>query len=243
MDGALGRDPDIAVQSANQELANLASTPMRLLALEGDDQALDLGWQLVGVAHGAARAIRQRFDPAILVALEDLVAGLAGDPELPADLRHRFAIEQFRHKPQALIHYRTLLPRHKHLPHEAGKCYLCVRYALLPMSRAAQSLCVTQGLFRLWPVTDLCHHYPQPAEHIDDPRTGQDVQPRSARNAAPSPRFPTHPTPAGHVRACLAARASSPRCAGDHASGNPRFPPSPAPYTKLSYSPGGPAYP
>src|SRR5260370_15421074 len=137
MEGAVGRDPDIAVQSANQELANLASSPMRVLALEGDDQALDLGWQLVGVAHGAARAIRQRFDPAILVALEDLVAGLAGDPELPADLRHRFAIEQFRHKPQALIHYRTLLPRHKHLPHEAGKCYLCVRYALLPMSRAA----------------------------------------------------------------------------------------------------------
>src|SRR5258708_16587230 len=147
MDGALGRDPDIAVQWANQELANVASTPMRLLALEGDDQALDLGWQLVGVAHGAARAMPQRCDPAILVALEDLVAGLAGDPELPADFGHRFAIEQFRHKPQALIHYRTLLPRHKHLPHEAGKCYLCVRYALLPMSRAAQSLRIVRGLF------------------------------------------------------------------------------------------------
>src|SRR5205807_1448969 len=139
MDGALGRDADIAVQSANQELANLASTPMGFLALQGDNQALDLGWQLVGIAHGAARAIRQRFDPAMLVALEDLVAGLAGDRELPADLRHRFAIEQFRHKPQALVHHRTLLPRHRHLPLEGGKCYLCVRYALLPMSRAAQS--------------------------------------------------------------------------------------------------------
>src|SRR5437016_2910650 len=138
MDGALGRDADIAVQSANQELANLASTPMRLLALEGDDQALNPGWRLVGVAHRTTRAIRQRFDPAMLVALEDLVAGLAGDAELPADLGHRFAVEQLRHKPQALVHHRTLLPRHKHLPHEAGKCYLCVRYALLPMSRAAQ---------------------------------------------------------------------------------------------------------
>src|SRR5437588_4327624 len=140
MDGALGRDADIAVQSANQELANLASTPMGFLALQGDNQALDLGWQLVGIAHGAARAIRQRFAPAMLVALEDLAAGLAGDPELPADLRHRFAIEQFRHKPQALVHHRTLLPRHRHLPLEGGKCYLCVRYALLPMSRAAQRL-------------------------------------------------------------------------------------------------------
>src|SRR5258708_12840609 len=127
MDGALGRDPDIAVQSANQELANLASTPMRLLALEGDDQALDLGWQLVGVAHGAARAIRQRFDPAILVALEDLVAGLAGDPELPADLRHRFAIEQFRHNPQPLIHYRPPLPLHQTLPHSTAKLTLSHR--------------------------------------------------------------------------------------------------------------------
>src|SRR5438105_11187283 len=88
MDGALGRDADIAVQSANQELANLASTPMRLLALEGDDQALNPGWRLVGVAHRTTRAIRQRFDPAMLVALEDLVGGLLGDAEIPPQSRH-----------------------------------------------------------------------------------------------------------------------------------------------------------
>src|SRR5438034_8900644 len=137
MDGALGRDPDIAVQAANQELANLARTPMWLLALKSDDQALDLGGQLVGVAHRTARAIRQRFDPAILVPLEDLVASLSRYAELAADIGHRFAVEQLRYEPQALIHYRTLLPRHRHLPLEGGKCYLCVRYALLPMSRAA----------------------------------------------------------------------------------------------------------
>src|SRR5207302_3918218 len=84
-----------------------------------------------------------------------------------------------------------------------------------PAGRAKQSsLCVTQRLFHLWPVTDLCHHYPQPAERIDDPRTGQDVQPRSAHNAALSPSFPIRPIPATHVMACLAARASSPRYAG-----------------------------
>src|SRR5439155_22377922 len=101
---------------------------------------LDLGGQLVGVADRAALTVRQRFDPAILVALEDLAAGLAGNPELPADLRHRFAIEQLRHEPQALVHHRTLLPRHRHLPLECGKCYPCFRYVLLPMSRIAHSL-------------------------------------------------------------------------------------------------------
>jgi hypothetical protein len=51
MDGALGRHPDIAVEPPDQELADLARTPMRLLALEPDNQALDRLGQLVGVAH------------------------------------------------------------------------------------------------------------------------------------------------------------------------------------------------
>src|SRR6266567_235800 len=137
MDGALGRDTYIAVQPANQELADLASAPMRLLPLQGDDETLDLGRQRVGIAHRTARAVRQRFNPAILVALEDLVARLSRYAELAANLRHRLAIEQPDDKPHALVHHRTLLPRHRHLPLEGGKCYLCVRYALLPMSRAA----------------------------------------------------------------------------------------------------------
>ena len=32
MDGALGRNPDVAVQPADQELADLAGAPVRLLA-------------------------------------------------------------------------------------------------------------------------------------------------------------------------------------------------------------------
>ena len=43
--------------------------------------------QLVGVAHRPARAVAQRFEPMLLVAIEDLVAGLAGNAELPADRR------------------------------------------------------------------------------------------------------------------------------------------------------------
>ena len=49
VDGALGRNPDIAVEPPDQKLANLARTPMRLRGLEADNQGLDLGRQLVGV--------------------------------------------------------------------------------------------------------------------------------------------------------------------------------------------------
>ena len=55
VDRALGRNPDVAVQSADQELADLAGTPMGLVALGRDDQALDLPRRLVGVANQPAR--------------------------------------------------------------------------------------------------------------------------------------------------------------------------------------------
>ena len=69
----------------DQQLADLAGAPVRLLALEADDQALDLTRQLVGVAHRPPRAIAQGLEPVLLVAVEDLVAGLAGYAELPAE--------------------------------------------------------------------------------------------------------------------------------------------------------------
>ena len=57
MDGALGRNPDVAVKPSDQELADLARAPVRLLALQADNQALDRLWQLVGVTHWPARPI------------------------------------------------------------------------------------------------------------------------------------------------------------------------------------------
>src|SRR5258707_5964957 len=41
MDRAPGRNPDVAVEPPDQELADLAGAPMRLLAFEPHDQALD----------------------------------------------------------------------------------------------------------------------------------------------------------------------------------------------------------
>jgi hypothetical protein len=43
MDRTLRRNAHIAIQPPDQKLADLAGTPMRLVALEADDRALDLG--------------------------------------------------------------------------------------------------------------------------------------------------------------------------------------------------------
>src|SRR5258705_6069193 len=114
---------------------------MRLVTLGGDDQALDLPRQVVGGANRPGRRGGQGLEAVLLVALEDLVAGLARNAERATDLAHRFAVQQLSDEPQALVHHRTLLPRHPHLPRKGRKgerCYPCVRYDLSPMSRAAQ---------------------------------------------------------------------------------------------------------
>src|SRR5437762_14280569 len=110
---------------------------MRLVTLGRDDQALELMRQLVGVANRPARTVGQGLETVFLIALKDLVAGLARDAERATDLAHRVAVQQLSDNPQALVHYRTLLPRHPHLPRKGKGCYPCVRYDLSPMSRAA----------------------------------------------------------------------------------------------------------
>ena len=67
---------------------------MRLVALEIDDQPLHLVRQLVGIAHRPARAIGKSIEPFLLVAIEDLVAGLAGNAEITAHLAHAFTVEK-----------------------------------------------------------------------------------------------------------------------------------------------------
>jgi hypothetical protein len=47
--------------------------------------------KLVGVAVGTAAPICEPLQATFLIAIEDLVTGLAGDPELPAKFRYRLA--------------------------------------------------------------------------------------------------------------------------------------------------------
>ena len=63
MNGAPGGNSHIAGQAPDQKFADLARSPMRLLPLEGEDQAFHLGRQLVGVAQPPARPVGQRLKP------------------------------------------------------------------------------------------------------------------------------------------------------------------------------------
>src|SRR5581483_3893191 len=138
MNCALGRHPDVAVEPSHQELADLARPPVRLLGLELDDQSLQLLREMIGITHRPSRAVAERLQAVFLVAIENLVAGLARYAELPADLGHGFPIQKPGDKAKALFRYRTRFPRHPHLPqNKSGKCNPCVRYVLSPMSRAA----------------------------------------------------------------------------------------------------------
>jgi hypothetical protein len=76
MNSAPGRDPDVAIEPPDEEFADLAGAPVRLLALEPHDQALDRLRQLVGVTHRTARPVAQGRKPVLLVMIENLVAGL-----------------------------------------------------------------------------------------------------------------------------------------------------------------------
>src|ERR1700680_3700866 len=148
MDGAFGGHPHVAGKTPEEKLTDLARAPMGFIALEPDDQALDLLRQLVGVAHRPPGTVGEGLKPMILVALENLVASLSRDTELAAHKAHLFAVQQAGNKAQAFVHNRTLFPRHPHLPRAKAreKCYPCVRYELSPMSQAAQVAC---GLRRI----------------------------------------------------------------------------------------------
>src|SRR5688500_8509496 len=98
---------------------SLPGAPVRLVPLQPHDRPLDLVGQLVGVADRAPRAIGERLEPVLLVAVENFVAGLSGYPERPAHLAHSFPVQKTGHETKTLLHHRTLSPRHQHLPPKA----------------------------------------------------------------------------------------------------------------------------
>jgi hypothetical protein len=86
---ACGHGDDFVVEwiKTCQLLPDLRRAPARLVVLEAHDLRLDLDRQLVGVAIGSTRAIGEPFQADLVIAGEDLVAGLAGNAELPRRLR------------------------------------------------------------------------------------------------------------------------------------------------------------
>ena len=68
------------------------------------------------MAVGPARAVSEPFQTNLVVAREDLVAGLAGDTELPAKRSHLIAVQSPGMELQSFVHGVTHLPGHLALP-------------------------------------------------------------------------------------------------------------------------------
>src|SRR5580693_2531335 len=135
VNGAASRDFHFARQSSEEALPDLAGAPVWFLALGRYDGRFDLFGQLVGIAVGAPGTIREPLQSALLVTLEDLVAGFAGNLKLAAQRGHAFAVLEPNHESYAFVHNRTFLPWHPTRPPSRGKsvthvsgtfCYLCV---------------------------------------------------------------------------------------------------------------------
>jgi hypothetical protein len=90
MEGAFGGNRNIG-ESAQPAFADLTGAPAGVLVLHVEDVVLDLKGELVGVAIGAPAAVDEPVPAALLVAIEELVTGLARDAELAAKFRHRLA--------------------------------------------------------------------------------------------------------------------------------------------------------
>src|SRR5713101_88042 len=102
MDGAFRRYRDTG-EPADEALSDFPCTPAGVFALYVQDKVLHLKGKLMSIPIGAPAPVGQPLNPTFLVAIEDLVAGLTGDPELPAKFRHRLAgepqTEAFRPSP------------------------------------------------------------------------------------------------------------------------------------------------
>jgi len=75
----------------NKAFADLASAPARMLVLYVQDEVFDLKRKLVGVAIWTSASVGQPLKATFLIAIENLVAGLAGNAKLPAKFRHWLA--------------------------------------------------------------------------------------------------------------------------------------------------------
>ncbi len=90
MDGTFGGNLD-AGEPPDQTLSDLTGTPAGVLALDVQNVVFNLKRKLTAKTIGSTTPIREPLNPAFLVAIEDFVAGLAGDSKLPAEFRHGLA--------------------------------------------------------------------------------------------------------------------------------------------------------
>ena len=89
MNGTFGWDLDAAGESADETLADFAGTPAAVLAFHVENKILHLKRKLMSIAVGAPTSIRQPLEAAFLIAIENLVTGLASNSKFPATFSHK----------------------------------------------------------------------------------------------------------------------------------------------------------
>ncbi|HUN60949.1 MAG TPA: hypothetical protein VMU53_03115 [Candidatus Sulfotelmatobacter sp.] len=87
---ALGGNGDLG-ESAKETLANFARTPAGVLSFEVQNVILYLERKLVGITIRTPASVGEPVNAALLVAIENLVTSLTGNPKLSATFRHRLA--------------------------------------------------------------------------------------------------------------------------------------------------------
>ena len=136
MHGAGGRHLDGVGQFTQEPLADLARSPVGLLAFGCNNRGFYLLGQLVGITKRPSCPVGQTIQTTLLIPFADLVTGLARNPELAAQRSHTLSVLQTDHKTHPFVHNRTLLPRHGFIPLWGVKFNPCLRNVLLPMSQA-----------------------------------------------------------------------------------------------------------
>ena len=71
--------------------SRICEHPAGVLLFHIQDKVLHLERKLVGVAIGTPASVREPLNVTFLIAIEDLVAGLTGNPKLSAKFCHRLA--------------------------------------------------------------------------------------------------------------------------------------------------------
>src|SRR5437868_14091005 len=103
MNSALGRNGN-AGEPTNQALADFPSTPAGVLVLHIQNKVFHLERKLVGVAERTAAPVCEPLNATFLIAIENLITGLARNAELPAEFRHRPAGYPASNKLQPPVH-------------------------------------------------------------------------------------------------------------------------------------------
>ncbi len=126
VDRAFGRDRHSG-EPPDQTLSDLTGTPAGVLALDVQNVVFNLKRKLTAKTIGSTTPIREPLNPAFLVAIEDFVAGLAGDSKLPARLAGEPQTAVSRPSPNTPSKASLPPSRGKSVTYVSGTiCYLCL---------------------------------------------------------------------------------------------------------------------